>query len=565
MKNNFTYNTTPQVNFTRSKQYPSYGNTFSMSMGRLYPFYVEEVLPGDSFKVKDGIVARLTSNFIKPIYGNLFLDTYYFFVPSRLVFDKWAEIFGENNENSWKRRTEVRVPMIPYNSVYNGNVSKVFEKSLADYLEMPLGYLTCNVSVLYFRAIAKIWNDWFRDENYMAPMNIETGDFQPREILNNSEWSPDNYTGLCPPVCKMHDMFTSVLPEPQKGDSVDVLPGGFYPLVAGDNINNLNGFMRVSTDRDEDIGSNTFKRNLYYATKGPSDGGINLPDNSVFIDMNTSEASSGINGGINGTNLGVNPNSFTVNDLRIAFQTQRMLERDALYGTRYVEHISSMFGVQNPDARLQIPEFLGGKRIPLNIQQVANTSGSGSTSANTLGQLGGYSLSNGNSGFSKAFTEYGMIIGLCCIRQYHTYQQGVPRRYTRERRLDFYNPLYAHIGNQPVYQYEIFGSSSSSSPLNENIFGYREAWSEYRSHPNAICGQMKSSASDSLDVWHIGDEYVNAPVAGEEFIKETPNFLDRVITVSNSVQDQFIIDCWHNVEAIRVMPVRSVPGLIDHG
>lgn len=339
-------------------------------------------------------------------------------------------------------------------------------------------------------------------------MNIAKGEPTSNEKINSAPWSVNNYMGKLPKVSKYHDYFTSVLPSPQKGEAVDVLPaidGGFYPLKAnGGILTELDGFMRFNQ------GSGTYSKFLALAN-GISDLGYN----GVYTYGDPEAQRPGDVSGVpvKATNLGIriNPTAgLSVNDLRLAFQTQKMLEKDAMYGTRYVEYLLGHFGVSSPDARLQRPEFLGGRRLNIGISQVAQTSSSGENG--DLADLAGYSLSDGSTGFSKGFTEHGYIIGYCVYRQFHTYQQGLDRRFTRFKRLDYYDPVFANIGNQPVYQYQIYGLAPP-----ENLFGFQEAFADYRFHPNTVTGQMRSVAENSLDMWHLADEYSSAPVASKAF------------------------------------------------
>lgn len=558
MSKNFTFNTAPAIQMRRSKiNGLSYGVTSSYSMGRVYPFYNEEVLPGDTLKVNSRIVSRLTSSFIKPIYGNLFVDVFYFFVPWRLVYDDFPCIFGENKNAAWKPLTPTYAP--------TAKEMTVSSKSISDYLEMPVGLFNGDINILYHRANALIWNDWFRDENYQDPVLVQTGDFNATaETLNNNEWSADNYTGKCAPISKYRDYFTSVLPEPQKGDAVDVGvvvagtrtgPGGYADLPV------YTRALGWSTIEPYPL---TFQRagggelpDAPYALIGNPVGTPPIIQSELQINSDGSSTSSG--SGLVPDNLYAywpGGTMGTVNDLRQAFQLQKILERDAL-GTRYVEHIMNTFGVSNGDARMQRPELLNVARFSLNVQQVASTQEGGESGS--LAQLGAYSLTSGKAGFSKAFTEYGCVIGYVAIRQFHSYSQGMPRRFTRKSRLDYYNPALAYLGFMPVYSTEIY----SKAPI-ADIWGYQRPWAEYRHHQNAITGEMRSDAKNSLDVWHLGDEYANQPTMGGEFITETPNYLNRTITVDSSAQDQFIFDTWHDVEAIRVMPSNPMPGLIDH-
>lgn len=573
----FTFSANPSVTMRRTKFQLGYNKLMSANMGTLYPFYFEEVLPGDSFKVHSKILSRITTALVKPAFANIFLDVYYFFVPSRICYDKWVNIFGENTEGHWANVQSYSVPKIPVQFRSVASENKVVSGSVADYLEVPLSTFqngaTSNkyISALPFRAFALIYNDWFRDENYMDPVAVSKGELNSLsdEYLNGDAWSVNNYTGMLPKVSKFHDYMTSLLPSPQKGNAVDVLSNTFLPLSVTNSLSSLGGvpkfnngdygrFLQVSSSGELRMvdsvgfslpqGSLSDGRTVNYSSG--SSGGIPFSDTNINVSGVGSKA-------ITDTNLGVTfPNSLNVNDLRLAFQTQKILERDARGGTRYVEYIKSAFGVSSPDARLQRPEFLGGKRLTIGISQVAQTTGA---SEKELGSLGGYSLSDGDSGFSKAFVEAGYVIGVLCYRQYHSYSQGLDERMTRFDRFDFYDPALAHLGEVAVPKSVLYAGASS-----DQILGYAPIWTSYRYHNNAICGQMRSDAENSLDVWHIGDEYSNVPTMNAQFLEETPNFLDRVLAVDSSVQDQFILDIYNQVEAVRVMPAHSIPGLIDH-
>lgn len=560
MSKNFTFANAPSIQMRRSRiSGLSYGVNTSMSLGTLYPFYVEEVLPGDSFKVKSDMVLRLTSSFLKPIYGNMYADVFYFFVPWRLVFDDFPCVFGENKNGYWANQQVYNAPTL--------TGQEVFSKSIADYLEMPVGNINTPLNVMYHRALALIWNEWFRDENYQEPVHIQKGAANALgEAMNNRPWAPDNYTGMCPPVSKYRDYFTSVLPNAQKGSAVEFSAFGdnLLPVVTGNTrsispaqypgIGFTSRFVVDGTFPAGDGMYNVALRSNSDGTGGASARGILYADSTPESPINT-----GIyDVSLVPNNLYADPSqvpAISVNELRMAFAAQKILERDAL-GTRYVEHILNTFGVSNPDARVQRPELLNAGRININVQQVASTVG---TDEAYLAELGGYSLSSGKCGFSKAFSEYGCILGVVALRQYHSYSQGMPKRYTRSKRLDYYNPALAYVGMMPVKSTEIYAGAST-----DDIFGYQRAWAEYRHHQNAITGEMRSDAENTLDIWHLGDDYSSQPYAGAEFISETPANLNRVITVDSSRQDQFIADIWHDVEAIRVMPANPMPGLIDH-
>lgn len=586
MSKQFSFGSVPTIKARRTKFDMSYNVKTSMNVGTLYPIYLQEVVPGDTFKCNSSIVSRVTSSYLKPVMDNIYQDIYFFFVPSRICYDRWAEIFGENPRSAWANTEDVKAPRIGNFNVSSGTVS--------DYLGLPIATITEEDDVVFnaesrfgvqaipFRAFAKIWNDWFRDENNVDPVNVLTGESTSVEYMNNLPWSATNYTGKLPKVAKFHDYFTSCLPSTQKGDAVELsLGSGFLPLRTGEYISRFD-------DNPVSFEDTTLRLAFGYNHLTGGVGDFSLPSNSVFgvgqnshyvmpmaTDVNVVEAfpfdtitaSNGNPVYVTGSNLGVNANDLkavSVNDLRYAFQLQKLLEKDARGGTRYVEYILSHFGVTSPDARLQNPEFLGGKRIPLNVQQVAQTNGVINPSIDdSLGSLSAYSLTNGNAGFSKGFTEHGFIIGVSCLRYKHSYQQGVEKFWTRNKRTDFYDPVFANIGEQPVYRSELMLDSNVKSDIDEP-FGYNEAWADMRFRKNLITGQMRSGVENTLDIWHFGDEYSSCPYLSEAFIEETPVYVNRTLAVDSNVQDQFIVDIYHNVEAIREMPLYSIPGLIDH-
>ncbi len=585
-KSNFVFGSVPMIRASRSRFDLSQSIKTSGNVGKLYPFFCQEVYPGDTFKIKSTILSRLSTSYLRPVMDNLFLDQYFFFVPSRLVFDKWAQVFGENKAGNWANTTPPSVPTFK-NSSNSGNIA--LHDNVCAYINLPVGQeIGANIrdiSLLPYRAFALIFDEWFRDENNDLPMQIHKGDAASSEVLNNDVWSPNNYLGKCPNVAKFHDYFTTCLPAPQKGDSVQALgttvsqvkpysPADFgalsynklatqmigSPLVTGYNFNTdytgdiQNAHLNSIHESVESYGSvpsflflSKDSKNKY--TQGLSFNGGQL--NSNWVENNISSVP---------VNLGVALNPLTVNDLRLAFQTQKMLEKDARGGTRYREYILSHFGVSVADSRVQIPEFLGGKRSPLNVQQVAQTSQN--TTDSPLASLGAYSLSFGKAGFSKGFTEHGYIIGCMCLRYHHTYQQGVERYAFRKDRLDFYDPVFANIGEQPVYKKELFASAGA-----DDVFGYQEAWADLRYRPSRVSGQLASKSTNTLDIYHFGDEYANAPTLSDVFISETDSNFARTIAIDNSKStdsDQFVFDIYVQNDAIRELPVYSVPSLIDH-
>lgn len=553
MSNNKQFNTVPTIHASRSRFDLSFDHKMSGSVGTLYPCYLQEIYPGDTFSCKANIVTRLTSTYLRPVMDNLFLDMYFFFVPSRLCYDKWQEVFGENRESAWAQQDEVLVP-----TASSGTISS---KSVGDYLGLPVGTIPAGVNILPFRAFALIYNDWFRDENLCEPMLVQKGARTVSEQYNNNAWGPGNYFGKLPKVAKFHDVFTSSLPSTQKGNDVTVPLGNLAKVVPIGSPYNQNdvakyffpwekGCLGFEMDTQNDV---TLGAQLSIAST-----------NYHALEHSSSGTFTGTTNGIQGWNLYADLASaqggLNVPEIRYAFQLQKILERSARAGTRYTEYILSAFGVQSPDARLQRPEYLGGKRMPLSVQQAVQ---SVRGQDNELGALGGFSLSNNVCGYSKGFVEHGFVIGVMCIRQHHTYQQGIPKLFQRHSRFDYYDPILANISEQPVYRSEIF-TDETSVALDDVVFGYQEAWYDLRSRPSTIAGDMRSASSTSLDIWHYGDDYSVAPTLSQAFIEETPAFVDRTIAVKSTALDQFIFDIYYQQSAVRCLPTYSIPGLVDH-
>lgn len=588
MAKHFAFQNLPSVKKRRSMFDLTHGIKTSMSAGKLYPIFCQEVYPGDTFKDKTSIVARVTSAFLKPVMDNCFMDTYFFFVPNRLVMDKWSAVMGENKNSAWAPSAYASAPTAAAGVVKSGTVGDYLGLPVDDTLSIPSG-----VNILPFRAYALIWDEWFRDQNNQQPMNIDKGEVAgSNEVYNDSDWSPTNYFGKLAPVGKMHDYFTSCLPSPQKGSAVELglteLPARVLP-VAGAGINPETSATSPSLFPDASE-LNSLLQSAGYTTTGASFGlgtiymGLNADSFATSLSTNQTV---GLNGaasfagakpklsnfttdnptGSAGTayinNLvaydsGAELTPTTINELRYAFALQRMLEKDALGGSRYTEYLLSHFGVSSPDARLNRSELLGGHRFPISVQQVSQTSQPSESSP--LGAVGAYSLSNGECRFTKGFVEHGFVIGVAMIRQYHTYQQGIERFWFRSKRTDYYDPVFANIGEQPVYKSELYALGETD--LKAIPFGYNEAWADLRYRPNRVTGQMRSNISNSLDIWHFADDYENAPTLNSQFIEETPVYIDRSLAVPSSSQDQFIVDIYHKCPAYRCLPVYSTPSML---
>lgn len=549
--NRFSLN--PSVDIQRSKFERNSDVKFSFNVGDLVPFYVDEVLPGDTFSIDTSKVVRMQP-LVAPIMDNLYFDTYWFFVPNRLVWDHWKEFCGENTQSKWIPSVEYTIPKVTGIVTTNPDSPEVKLGAwrvgdIADYMGIPVcssdngnKAQTIDVNVLPFRGYALIWNEFFRDQNLQDPIPIYTGDGTFELETNLTLYDRIVYGSGILKACKYHDYFTSCLPSPQKGPDVALPLSGLAPVITGNNM-----------------GSDSIRSDLplhFYYTGGSQAGFLN--NNGSLSISSPADPQSGLVPNNLYAQLGSSALG-TINELRLAFQMQRIYEKDARGGTRYTEILKNHFGVTSPDSRLQRPEYLGGSRVPININQVIQTS---STSNTPQGNTAAFSVTaDVHSDFTKSFVEHGYIFGLCVARYDHTYQQGLERMWTRSDRFDFYWPSLANIGEQPVYCREIFANGST---IDERVFGYQEAWAEYRYKPNRVAGEMRSNVTNSLDVWHLADDYASAPFLSDEWIQEDSNNLNRCLAVSENVSNQLWADIVVKNTSVRPMPIYSIPGLIDH-
>jgi len=497
--------------------------------GYLVPIYVDEVLPGDSFKLSATLFARLATPIV-PIMDNLYLDTFFFFVPNRLVWTNWVKMMGEQNNPADSISYTTPQQVSPAGGYAVG--------SLQDYMGLPTvgqvgGGNTVSHAALWTRAYNLIWNQWFRDENLQDSVTVDTGD--------GPDTTPSvNYVLLR--RGKRKDYFTGALPWPQKGANAVSLPLGtsadikwrtFTGTTTGTNkwaIAELTG--GSVTNAAYGNAANT------YTAAMPAGSQSNL-----YADLSAATAA-------------------TINQIRQAFQIQKVLERDARGGTRYTEIIRAHFGVISPDARLQRPEYLGGGSTPIIVNPIAQTSATGisggTTPGGTLNAIGS-ALSRGN-GFTQSFTEHGVIIGLASVRADLTYQQGMRKMWSRATRYDYYLPAFAMLGEQAVANREIYCDGSANDA---NTFGYQERWAEYRYLPSMITGLFRSTAAGTIDLWHLAQKFTALPTLNSTFIQETPP-LSRVLAVGASANgQQIILDAAIDVRTARPMPLYSVPGQID--
>ena len=545
--------TLPKVDISRSTFDRSSSIKTSFNVGQVVPFFIDEVLPGDTFDIKTSKVVRMPS-LITPIMDNIYLDTYYFFVPNRLVWSHWKEFNGENTESAWLPKTEYEIPQL------TAPVGGWSVGTIADYFGIPTGVSNLSVSALPFRAYALIMNEWFRDQNLSDPLSIPVDDATVQGVNTGTFVTDVAKGGLPYTAAKYHDYFTSCLPSPQKGPDVEipVAQAGEYPVIAKsvyvpDSLNPTSNPMRFSN-----LGKSASLAASRAVKSQDSDRGYPEGSLSFYPNDSTPNLVSPVN--LWAVSSG-NAQAATINQLRMAFQVQKLYERDARGGTRYIEILKSHFGVTSPDARLQRPEYLGGNRLPITINQVLQQSGTlaeGTPQGTPVGQ----SLTTDSHGdFKKSFVEHGYIIGVMVARYDHTYQQGVERFWSRKSRFDFYWPVFANIGEQAVLNKEIYAQGSAKD---EEVFGYQEAWADYRYKPNRVTGEMRSQFPQSLDVWHLADDYDSLPSLSDSWIREDSSTVNRVLAVSQENSNQLFADIYVQNRCTRPMPMYSIPGLIDH-
>lgn len=556
------FSLSPHVDISRSRFDRSASLKTSFNAGDVVPFFLEEVLPGDTFSVDTSKVVRMQT-LLTPMMDNVYLDTYYFFVPNRLVWDHWKEFCGENTESAWIPQTEYTMPQITSPAGQGWSVG-----TLADYFGIPTGVAGLSVSALPFRAYALIMNEWFRDQNLQDPLVVPTDDSTVAGV-NTGTLVTDVAKGGKPFIAaKYHDYFTSALPAPQKGPDVTI------PVATGGNINIVGNGKALAITDGTDLGSWVGLRDSRYSVNYAANLGLDVGSvstvNGAFATVDAGKAV-GVptleqlaghpeNSGLIGVQSAI-AQAATINQLRLAFQIQKFYEQQARGGSRYTEVVRSFFGVTSPDARLQRPEYLGGNRVPINVNQIVQQSGTESTGT-PQGTVVGQSLTTDkHSDFTKSFTEHGLIIGVMVARYDHTYQQGLNRLWSRKDKFDFYWPVFANIGEQAIKNKEIFAQGNDKD---NEVFGYQEAWAEYRYKPNMVTGEMRSAYAQSLDVWHLADDYSTLPSLSDSWIREDKANIDRVLAVTSAVSNQFFADIYVKNYCTRPMPMYSVPGLIDH-
>lgn len=534
------YAQVPHAEIRRAKFQRDFNLLTTMNEGDLVPIYLDEVLPADTFKINLNALVRMATP-LYPVMDNAYMDFYFFFVPARLLWKHFQNLMGQNDSTFWAETTEYTTPVTT--APEGGwNVG-----TLADYFGIPTGVSGLKVNSLPFRAYAKVWNEWFRDENLQQPVTQSMDDTTTTGVNTGTKLSDAEAGGMPLKVCKYKDYFTSCLPSPQKSTEPVQLPltgaAGIYAYSDKELKNKTEATINSYTDQT-DAGGVTNQR-LYDVILWTSE-----PEQ---IYVGNGEAKKQYYLGADLTKV----EATTINELRQAIAVQHIFERDARTGTRYKEILKGAWGVTSPDARLDRSEYIGGHRMPINVNQVIQTSSTDSTSPQ--GNTGAYSMTTLSRNMcTYSATEHGYVLGLAAIRVDHSYQQGLSRLWTRNTRFSYYDPMLANLGEQAVLNQEIYAQGKAED---EEVFGYQEAWADYRYRTNMITSEMRSNYAQTLDAWHYADKYDALPTLSSSWIKEGTENIDRTLAVQSSNSHQFICNFYYEQAWTRPMPIYSVPGI----
>lgn len=532
----------PHAEIRRSSFKRPFSLLTTLNEGDLVPIYIDEVLPADTFRIDLNSLVRMSTP-LYPVMDNCDIDYYMFFVPARLLWEHFENLMGQNDSSFWAENVEYTTPVTtaPKGGWANGTI--------ADYFGIPTGVENLKVNSLPFRAYAKIWNEWFRDENLQQPVTMSKTDATTAGSNTGKNLTDAEAGGLPLKVAKHKDYFTSCLPSPQKGEAVQLpLNGNAYIKYASgtkdkeyyklQDSNDKNRYGLYLTDYENyQNGSVRIKATL-------GEPFINIKDDKTRDDIYLA------------ADLG-SVTATTINELRNAIAVQHILERDARTGTRYKEYLKGAWGVTSPDARLDRSEYIGGCRVPININQVIQTSSTNETSPQ--GNAGAYSMTtNSQHMCTYSATEHGYVIGLACVRVQHSYQYGLRRMWTRSTRFSYYDPMLANLGEQAVLNQEIYAQGNEKD---EEVFGYQEAWADYKYRTNEVTCEMRSNYAQTLDAWHYADKYTSLPTLSDTWIKEGKENIDRTIAVQSANSHQFICNFYFDQTWTRAMPVYNIPGL----
>lgn len=540
------YSQVPHANVPRARFKRDYSLLTTMNEGDLVPIYCDEVLPADTAKIDLNALMRMSTP-LYPVMDNCYCDFYFFFVPSRLLWEHFENLMGQNDSTFWAEPVEYTTPKVTSKTGWEVG-------TIADYMGIPTGVKNLSVNALPFRAYAKIWNEWFRDENLQQPTKVDKSDtthtYDNAKEEDNNEINRAQIGGKPLKVCKYKDYFTSCLPSPQKGEAVKL------PLTGNANV--------IALINGEPDDSRVYFRDGYPSTIGETkysygNNEISASGKGSVYTLNGATKETGTAGGAF-NELYADMSSVTaatINELRQAIAVQHILERDARTGTRYKEYLQGAWGVTSPDARLDRSEYIGGYRLPININQVIQTSSTDSTSPQ--GNTAAFSMTTMSRNMATySATEHGFILGLAAVRVDHSYQQGLARMWTRSTRFSYYDPMLANLGEQAVLNQEIYAQGTA---VDEEVFGYQEAWADYRYHTNMITGEMRSTYAQTLDAWHYADKYTELPILSSKWIKEGKENIDRTIAVQSNNSRQFICNFYFDQTWTRAMPIYSLPGL----
>lgn len=558
------FNNVPQTHVSRTRFKRDQNILTTFNAGELVPFYVDEVLPGDTFSVNTAAIIRMTTPKY-PVFDDAFIDFYYFFCPNRIIWDDFKRFMGEADETPWTPTKTYTVPTIQI-GYYDGNTDNTGPKegSILDYMGVPTKIVAeenvknknIKINALPVRAYVKIWNEFFRDQNIGNPAVMYTNTGNAIYIDRGDNESEESRLeeavrgGRCLHVSRFHDYFSSCLPYPQRGPEVNIpiQLEGTAPVYAGDKTRALtsseSSWNNLGLYNGLDGNWSNTKNGIRLGSDGSpvSESNSGMPNNQISLHTSLYEAST------------VN---ITINELRQAFAVQHYYEALARGGSRYREQVRALFGVSISDKTVQVPEYLGGGRYHVNINQIVQTSGQQTENDTPIGETGAMSVTPINeSSFTKSFEEHGFVIGVMCVRHNHSYQQGLERFWSRSDRLDYYFPQFANLGEQPVKKKEIMLTGTSTD---DETFGYQEAWADYRMKPNRVSGKMRSNADGTLDFWHYADNYENVPTLSQEWMNEGKNEIARTLIVQNEPQFFGAIRVMNNTT--RCMPLYSVPGL----